>query len=102
MAYTLRTRSMQAYRLSILLKLHLHTGTLLLLCVSLWKGTMALQRWPEKKSRMQRGNVMLIPSWQWYEHGHEGHSPTIWLDGLDIPLFQAFPVNFAEGYSETH
>lgn len=24
----------------------------------------------------------------------------IWLDGLDLPLYQAFPTNFAETYSE--
>jgi gentisate 1,2-dioxygenase len=24
----------------------------------------------------------------------------IWLDGLDLPMFQAIPVNFAEGYQE--
>lgn len=23
----------------------------------------------------------------------------IWLDGLDLPLYQAFPTNFAEMYS---
>lgn len=24
----------------------------------------------------------------------------IWLDGLDLPLYQAFPTNFAEMYAE--
>lgn len=24
----------------------------------------------------------------------------IWLDGLDLPLYQAFPTNFAEMYKE--
>jgi gentisate 1,2-dioxygenase len=24
----------------------------------------------------------------------------IWLDGLDLPIFQYLPVNFAEAYSE--
>ena len=24
----------------------------------------------------------------------------IWLDGLDLPMYQAIPVNFAKGYRE--
>ncbi|KAK7919936.1 hypothetical protein PG985_007958 [Apiospora marii] len=27
--------------------------------------------------------------------------PMIWLDGLDLPLYQAFPTNFAEMYAES-
>ena len=49
---------------------------------------------------MERGDVILTPSWSWHYHGHEGQGPMIWLDGLDLPLFQALPVNFAEGVSE--
>lgn len=29
-----------------------------------------------------------------------GGGPMIWLDGLDLPLYQAFPTNFAEIYAE--
>ena len=29
-----------------------------------------------------------------------GDGPMIWLDGLDLPLYQAFPTNFAEMYQE--
>jgi gentisate 1,2-dioxygenase len=50
---------------------------------------------------MEKGDVILTPSWQWHDHGHEGEGPMIWLDGLDLPLFQAFPVNFAQNYTES-
>jgi gentisate 1,2-dioxygenase len=49
---------------------------------------------------MARGDVILTPSWHWHDHGHEGEGPMIWLDGLDLPMYQAIPVNFAEGYKE--
>ena len=49
---------------------------------------------------MQRGDFIVTPSWTWHDHGHEGEGPMVWLDGLDLPLFQAFPVNFAEGYKD--
>jgi len=42
----------------------------------------------------------LTPSWHWHDHGHEGEGPMIWLDGLDLPMYQAIPVNFAQGYKE--
>ena len=47
-----------------------------------------------------RGDVILTPSWHWHDHGHEGEGPMIWLDGLDLPMFQAIPVNFAQPYEE--
>lgn len=53
-----------------------------------------------KKVTMRRGDVITTPSWQWHDHGHEGEGPMIWLDGLDLPLYQAFPTNFAEIYKE--
>jgi gentisate 1,2-dioxygenase len=49
---------------------------------------------------MERGDVILTPSWHWHDHGNEGHNPVIWLDGLDLPLFNYTPVNFAEPYKE--
>ncbi|KAI0126967.1 RmlC-like cupin domain-containing protein [Xylariales sp. AK1849] len=53
-----------------------------------------------KKVVMSRGDVILTPSWNWHDHGHEGEGPMIWLDGLDLPLYQSFPTNFAEMYAE--
>ncbi|KAK6460364.1 RmlC-like cupin domain-containing protein [Scheffersomyces coipomensis] len=52
------------------------------------------------KMYMERGDVILTPRWQWHDHGKDGNGPMIWLDGLDLPMFQAIPVNFAEHYKE--
>lgn len=40
-------------------------------------------------------DLVLTPSWRWHEHGGAS-SPTIWLDGLDIPIVQRFSAGFAE------
>lgn len=49
---------------------------------------------------MERGDVILTPSWSWHDHGSEGHGPMVWLDGLDLPVYKFLPVNFAENYHE--
>ncbi|KAK5044418.1 hypothetical protein LTR84_011290 [Exophiala bonariae] len=53
-----------------------------------------------EKMMMERGDVILTPSWTWHDHGNEGNSPVIWLDGLDLPLFRFLPLNFADQYPE--
>lgn len=35
---------------------------------------------------MERGDLILTPTGQWHEHGHDGDQPVIWLDVLDLPL----------------
>jgi gentisate 1,2-dioxygenase len=54
-----------------------------------------------KRIRMQRGDVILTPTWNWHDHGKDGSGPMIWLDALDLPLFQFFPVHFVEHYKES-
>ncbi len=39
-----------------------------------------------QKCVMERGDLILTPTGQWHEHGHEGSEPVIWLDVLDLPL----------------
>ena len=39
-----------------------------------------------EKCVMQRGDLILTPSGQWHEHGHDGDQPVVWLDILDLPL----------------
>jgi gentisate 1,2-dioxygenase len=39
-----------------------------------------------EKCTMHRGDLILTPTWQWHEHGHEGEHPVVWLDVLDLPL----------------
>lgn len=52
-----------------------------------------------RRIRMQRGDVILTPTWNWHDHGKDGSGPMIWLDGLDLPNFQHFPVHFVEHYT---
>ncbi len=53
-----------------------------------------------EKVMMERGDMVLTPSWEWHDHGNEGDRPMIWLDGLDLPLWQVLPSNFTEHYAE--
>ncbi len=39
-----------------------------------------------EKCMMSRGDLILTPSGQWHEHGHDGQEPVVWLDVLDLPL----------------
>jgi gentisate 1,2-dioxygenase len=39
-----------------------------------------------EKCLMSRGDLILTPTGQWHEHGHEGDKPVVWLDVLDLPL----------------
>jgi gentisate 1,2-dioxygenase len=52
-----------------------------------------------EKVTMARGDVILTPSWEYHDHGHEGTTPMVWLDGLDLPVYQFFPSNFAQPYA---
>ena len=49
---------------------------------------------------MERGDVILTPSWEFHDHGHEGDGEMIWLDGLDLPVWQFVPANFGEPYAD--
>ncbi|KAL4880383.1 RmlC-like cupin domain-containing protein [Aspergillus karnatakaensis] len=54
-----------------------------------------------EKLMMERGDVILTPTWCWHDHGSEGAGPMVWLDGLDLPVYRFLPVNFAENYAES-
>jgi gentisate 1,2-dioxygenase len=92
------------------MKLHLHIAMLHSPCASSLKARVVSQQSKARKLAWSgilnpnmsdsRGDVILTPSWHWHDHGHEGSGPMIWLDGLDLPMFQAIPVNFAQGYKE--
>jgi gentisate 1,2-dioxygenase len=49
---------------------------------------------------MSPGDLILTPTWRWHDHSHEGDSPVIWLDVLDIPLIRAIGSRFVEPYPE--
>lgn len=53
-----------------------------------------------QRIRMQRGDVILTPTWNWHDHGKDKSGPMIWLDGLDLPNFVHFPVHFVEHFAQ--
>ncbi len=53
-----------------------------------------------ERASMSRGDLILTPSWTWHDHGNETDSPTVWLDGLDIPVAQFLDASFVERYPE--
>lgn len=53
-----------------------------------------------EKVIMNRGDLVLTPSWMWHDHGNETDTPMIWLDGLPLPMLQAIPVNFGEPFDQ--
>src|SRR6185295_19156731 len=36
-----------------------------------------------ERTTMHPGDFILTPSWTFHDHGNEGNTPAIWLDGLD-------------------
>ena len=52
------------------------------------------------KCYMERGDLVLTPSWTWHDHNNEGQGPMIWLDGLDTPLVHNLEATFYEQYPE--
>lgn len=38
-----------------------------------------------EKLPMEKGDLILTPTGQWHDHGHEGDGPVVWLDALDLP-----------------
>ena len=74
---------------------HRHTAFALRYIIEGERGFTAVEG---QKMWMKKGDMILTPSGQWHDHGHEGEGPMIWLDGLDLPLYQCFPTNFMENY----
>lgn len=53
-----------------------------------------------EKTEMAFGDFVITPNWEWHDHGNTSDAPTLWLDGLDIPIVQFFDASFAEGFGE--
>ena len=53
-----------------------------------------------RRIKMQRGDVILTPTWNYHDHGKDGSGPMIWLDGLDLPCFRHFPVHFVQHFDK--
>lgn len=48
-----------------------------------------------EKCPMEKGDLILTPSGQWHEHGHEGTGPVVWLDALDLPVIHRLEAAYA-------
>lgn len=48
------------------------------------------------RCRMERGDLVLTPSWCWHEHTSDSAGPMVWFDGLDLPLVEALDGVFFE------
>jgi gentisate 1,2-dioxygenase len=53
-----------------------------------------------EKVTMRRGDLVLTPAWEWHDHGNEGDGIMIWMDGLDLPMWQSIPAFFTERYRD--
>jgi gentisate 1,2-dioxygenase len=49
---------------------------------------------------MHVGDLVLTPPLQFHDHGNDSETPMIWLDGLDVPLYQWLPVHFTRFFKE--
>jgi gentisate 1,2-dioxygenase len=74
---------------------HRHTACALRFIV---EGTGAFTAVNGERTTMHPGDFILTPSWTWHDHGNPGNEPTVWLDGLDIPLVNTFDTSFAMHY----
>jgi gentisate 1,2-dioxygenase len=62
------------------------------------EGTGAYTAVEGERTRMHPGDFIITPSWTYHDHGNPGDAPTVWLDGLDIPIVNLFDTSFAEHY----
>ena len=51
-----------------------------------------------ERTTMHPGDFILTPSWTYHDHGNEAGEPTVWMDGLDIPIVNLFDTSFREHY----
>ena len=43
---------------------------------------------------LERGDFVINPPWYWHDHGSEGDTPAIWMDGLDLPITNYLDASF--------
>jgi gentisate 1,2-dioxygenase len=76
---------------------HRHTQSALRFVV---EGSGAYTAVDGERTAMHPGDFIITPSWTWHDHGHAGADPVVWMDGLDIPIVQAFGAQFNEPFPE--
>jgi gentisate 1,2-dioxygenase len=60
------------------------------------EGTGAFTAVEGEQTAMHAGDFIITPSWTFHGHGNPGGEPTIWLDGLDVPIVNLFDTSFLE------
>ena len=76
---------------------HRHTPSAFRVVV---EGTGAYSAVEGEKTYMEPGDFITTPNWLWHDHGNEGDTPMLWLDGLDVPLVNHLEAGFYEQYKE--
>lgn len=76
---------------------HRHTASALRFII---EGDGAYTAVDGERTTMRPGDFILTPSWTYHDHGNPSDTPTIWMDGLDIPLVNIFNTGFAEHHPE--
>jgi gentisate 1,2-dioxygenase len=72
---------------------HRHVASALRFVV---EGTGAYTAVEGERTTMHPGDFILTPSWTLHDHGNPGNEPTVWMDGLDIPIVNLFDASFLE------
>lgn len=78
---------------------HRHTQSALRFII---EGSGAYTTIDDEKIVMHPGDFIVTPAWRWHTHGNETGGPMVWLDGLDIPMVQAFNTSFREDHDAWH
>jgi gentisate 1,2-dioxygenase len=55
-----------------------------------------------ERTTMRRGDFIITPNWAFHDHGNEGKSPAIWVDGLDLPMINFFEAGFSDHMDASH
>lgn len=76
---------------------HRHTPSALRLMI---EGEGAFTVVDGERTVMKRGDFVITPAWAFHDHGNEGSTPCIWMDGLDIPVVQFFETIFSEEHND--
>jgi gentisate 1,2-dioxygenase len=76
---------------------HRHSASALRFIV---EGTGAYTAVDGERTTMHPGDFILTPSWTFHDHGNPSQEPVVWLDGLDVPIINAFDTSFAQHHPQ--
>src|SRR5882762_5800220 len=76
---------------------HRHSQSALRLIV---EGSGAYTAVDGERTTMHPGDFIITPSWTYHDHGNTTDMPTVWMDGLDLPLVNYLNAGFAQHYPE--